>query len=83
MTELTPRQREILSKLREMEELTGNPAIVGADSDAVVMELDLYGDIGLDSLEVVELGMEIEEAFGVELGDAGGGRSARLPTWWR
>ena len=41
----------------------------GVDSDNVTDEASLRTDLGLDSLEVVEVTMAIEEAFEVSLED--------------
>lgn len=39
------------------------------DMDDVTMEADLSVDLGADSLDAVELGMAIEDAFGVSIAD--------------
>ena len=44
-------------------------AQIGSDS-ALSSETNLQDDLGMDSLELVELGMELEHSFGVELPDA-------------
>jgi acyl carrier protein len=69
MTDLTPRQLAILSALRQTAMLADTVAVQQCADDAAFMALCIYDDIGLDSLEVVELGMEVEEAFGIELAD--------------
>ena len=69
MTDLTPRQREILAKLRQSLMLADTVAVQQAADDAAIMALALEADIGLDSLEIVQLGMEVEELFGIELSD--------------
>lgn len=42
---------------------------VGADPDKIVPEADFYDDLGCDSLDMVELTMEFEEQFGIEISD--------------
>ncbi len=68
MTDLTPRQREILSALRQTSMLRDIVRVQQCTDDAAFLALRIYDDIGLDSLEVVALGMEIEELFGIEDG---------------
>jgi acyl carrier protein len=63
----TTRQREILTKVCQTEMLVGNPAFT---RDVDPMALTLSDDLNLDSLDVVELGMEIEETFAIKLEDA-------------
>ena len=42
---------------------------LGASADEVVAESAFVEDLGADSLDVVELVMAIEEAFGIEVPD--------------
>jgi acyl carrier protein len=58
----------ILPTLRTLPMLADTVAVQQCADDAAFLALGIYDDIGLDSLEVVELGMEIEEAFGIEDG---------------
>lgn len=69
MTEITPRRREILATLRTMTWLDGNPAL-NADREEMVLTLTLGEDLGLDSLEVVAVQVEIEDEFDIEIPDA-------------
>jgi acyl carrier protein len=43
---------------------------LGADRDKVTSEAHFIDDLGADSLDVVELVMEIEEEFGIAIPDA-------------
>ena len=43
---------------------------LGVDESAVTMESAFVGDLGADSLDIVELVMAIEEAFDLEIPDA-------------
>ncbi len=43
---------------------------LGADPAAVVEEASFVDDLGADSLEVVQVVMEIEEAFDIEIPDS-------------
>ena len=39
------------------------------DEDAITMEAELKGDLGINSIEQYELAMMCEEKFGVEIND--------------
>ena len=39
------------------------------DEDRVTMESSLIGDLGADSLDVIDLSMSIEDAFGITVPD--------------
>ena len=38
----------------------------GVDTDTITMETTFEGDLGADSLDIVELSMALEEEFGME-----------------
>ena len=38
----------------------------GVESDTITMETTFEGDLGADSLDIVELSMALEEEFGLE-----------------
>ena len=42
---------------------------VNCDEDKVVLEASLKDDLGLDSLDAVELNMALEEAFEISISD--------------
>lgn len=42
---------------------------LGADEDAVVMEVSFIDDLEADSLDIVELMMALEEEFDIEIPD--------------
>ena len=42
---------------------------VDVDPDSITEETNIRTDLGLNSLELVNLGVEIEEEFGVEIPD--------------
>lgn len=39
---------------------------LGVDEDAISMETSFQDDLGIDSLDIVELAMAMEEEFGLE-----------------
>lgn len=55
---------EILAKVRDIlvEQL-------GVDADAVTLEASFQDDLDADSLDLVELIMELEDQFGVKISD--------------
>ena len=42
---------------------------LGAEEDKITMEASFVDDLGADSLDTVELIMELEEEFGIEIPD--------------
>ena len=42
---------------------------LGVEEDAIKLEAHLVDDLGADSLDTVELIMELEEEFGIEIQD--------------
>lgn len=40
-----------------------------ADKESITLETDIAGDLGADSLDVVELAMSVEDVFGVIIPD--------------
>jgi acyl carrier protein len=55
---------EILAKVRDI--LVDK---LGVDANAVTMEASLQDDLDADSLDLVELIMELEDQFGVKISD--------------
>jgi acyl carrier protein len=55
---------EILAKVRDI--LVDH---LGVDAEAVTMEASFQDDLNADSLDLVELIMELEDQFGVEITD--------------
>ncbi|MCZ7661840.1 MAG: acyl carrier protein [Thermoleophilia bacterium] len=55
---------EILAKVREIlvEQL-------GVEGDAVIMEASFQDDLDADSLDLVEMIMELEDQFGIKISD--------------
>ena len=57
------KQQEIFSIVKE--HLAGR----GIESDDITMEADLAGDLGLDSLDTVELTLALEQHYEIEIPD--------------
>ncbi|HVL65379.1 MAG TPA: acyl carrier protein [Actinomycetota bacterium] len=58
-----PDRQEIVAVIKEHLEARGIPA------DVVTPEADLASDVGLDSLDVTELTLGLEERFSIEIPD--------------
>lgn len=61
---MTDKQQEIFAVIKEHLEGRG---IEGGD---ITMEADLAGDIGLDSLDTVELTLALEQHYEIEIPDS-------------
>lgn len=42
---------------------------LGVDEEAVTAEATVFGDLGADSLDAVELNMALEDAYGISIPD--------------
>lgn len=58
------KQQEIFEVVRE--HLVGR----GIEADAVTMDADLQGDLGLDSLDTTELTLALEQRYNIEIPDS-------------
>ena len=56
-------REEIFAAIKE--QLSGR----GIDEDKIKPEASLQGDLGLDSLDAVEMASDLEERFGIEIPD--------------
>ena len=60
---MAEKQQEIFSVIKE--HLEGR----GIESDDIKLEADLAGDLGLDSLDTVELTLALEQEYNIEIPD--------------
>jgi acyl carrier protein len=60
---MTEKKQEIYAVIQE--HLEGR----GIESDDIKMEADLAGDLGLDSLDTVELTLALEQHYDIEIPD--------------
>ncbi|MGH2749396.1 MAG: acyl carrier protein [Actinomycetota bacterium] len=60
---MSEKQQEIFSIIKE--HLEGR----GIESSDITMEADLAGDLGLDSLDTVELTLSLEQHYDIEIPD--------------
>ncbi|MCD7959827.1 MAG: acyl carrier protein [Ruminococcus sp.] len=57
-------KEEIFEELKEL--VTDQ---LGVEDDKVTLEASIQDDLGADSLDLVDLAMEVEEKFGVKISD--------------
>jgi acyl carrier protein len=60
---MTDKQQEIFAAVRD------HLGERGIEADTVTMDADLAGDLGLDSLDTVELTLALEQQFNIEIPD--------------
>lgn len=61
---MTDKQQEILETVRE------HLSSRGIDAETVGMDASLSDDVGLDSLDTVELTLALEQRYGIEIPDS-------------
>lgn len=61
---MTDKQQEIFTTVRD--HLAGR----GIEADQVTMDADLSNDLGLDSLDTVELTLTLEQTYNIEIPDS-------------
>lgn len=49
--------------------IRANESIFELDSEEIVLEASLFEDLGLDSLDLIELSMDIEDRFAIQVSD--------------